>query len=90
MTVKVGQNAIFKLPFVGCEPMKIQWYRDGEELLDENNVKIEKSTSQSRLLLSKCQRKETGEIKIRLKNEHGTLEAVSKLIVLGEFKGRQG
>ncbi|XP_046896264.1 immunoglobulin-like and fibronectin type III domain-containing protein 1 [Hypomesus transpacificus] len=90
VTVKVGQNAIFKLPFVGCEPMKIQWYRDGEELLDENNVKIEKSTSQSRLLLSKCQRKETGEIKIRLKNEHGTLEAVSKLIVLDKPTPPQG
>ncbi|XP_062315337.1 immunoglobulin-like and fibronectin type III domain-containing protein 1 isoform X3 [Osmerus eperlanus] len=90
VTVKVGQNAIFKLPFVGCEPMKIQWYRDGEELLDESNVKIEKSTSHSRLLLSKCQRKETGEIKIRLKNEHGILEAVSKLIVLDKPTPPQG
>lgn len=85
MTVKVGQNAIFKLPFVGLEPMKIQWYREEEELLDNNNnVKIEKSTYHSRLLLSKCQRKDTGEIKIKIKNEHGTSEAFSQLIVIGE------
>ncbi|KAM4610603.1 immunoglobulin-like and fibronectin type III domain-containing protein 1 [Polymixia lowei] len=80
--VKVGQNAIFKLPFVGNEPMKIQWFREGEELLDDNSIKIEKSLSQSRLLLSKCQRKDTGEIKIKIKNEHGTTEAISQLIVL--------
>lgn len=82
--MKVGQNAVFKLPFEGRDPMRIQWYREGEELLDDTNVKIEKSSTHSRLLLSKCQRKETGEIKIRLRNEFGTVEAFSKLIVLGE------
>uniref|UniRef100_A0A8D0DDP3 Immunoglobulin like and fibronectin type III domain containing 1, tandem duplicate 2 n=1 Tax=Sander lucioperca TaxID=283035 RepID=A0A8D0DDP3_SANLU len=81
VTVKVGHNAIFKLHFVGHEPIKIKWYREGEELL-EDNTKIEKSPSHSRLLLSRCQRKDTGEIKIRLKNEHGCIEAISQLIVL--------
>uniref|UniRef100_A0A8C4NP51 Uncharacterized protein n=1 Tax=Dicentrarchus labrax TaxID=13489 RepID=A0A8C4NP51_DICLA len=80
--VKVGHNAIFKLHFVGHEPIKIQWYKEGEELQDDNNTKIEKSASHSRLLLSRCQRKETGEIKIKLKNEHGFTEAISQLIVL--------
>ncbi|XP_035511837.1 immunoglobulin-like and fibronectin type III domain-containing protein 1 [Morone saxatilis] len=80
--VKVGQNAIFKLHFVGHEPIKIQWYKEGEELQDDNNTKIEKSASHSRLLLSRCQRKDTGEIKIKLKNEHGFTEAISQLIVL--------
>ncbi|XP_030634071.1 immunoglobulin-like and fibronectin type III domain-containing protein 1 [Chanos chanos] len=80
--VKVGQNASFKLSFVGREPMKIQWYNEGEELLEDSHIKIEKSSSHSRLLLSKCQRKATGEIKIKIKNEFGTIEALSKLIVL--------
>ncbi|XP_063754659.1 immunoglobulin-like and fibronectin type III domain-containing protein 1 [Eleginops maclovinus] len=82
VTVKVGHNAIFKLQFVGHEPIKIKWYKEGEELLDDNNTKIEKSASHSRLLLSRCQRKDTGEIKIKLKNEHGFIEAISQLIVL--------
>ncbi|KAM9430040.1 immunoglobulin-like and fibronectin type III domain-containing protein 1 isoform 3-T3 [Salvelinus alpinus] len=88
--VKVGNSATFKLPFVGREPMKIQWYRKGEELLDDNTTKIEKSFTQSRLLLSKCQRKDTGEIKIKLKNEHGTMEAISRLIVLDKPTAPQG
>ncbi|KAL3974731.1 centrosomal protein [Sarotherodon galilaeus] len=81
-TVKVGHNAIFKLHFLGHKPIKIQWFREGEELQDDNNTRIEKSASHSRLLLSRCQRKETGEIKIKLKNEHGFTEALSQLIVL--------
>ncbi|XP_058498394.1 immunoglobulin-like and fibronectin type III domain-containing protein 1 isoform X1 [Solea solea] len=80
--VKVGHNAIFKLHFVGHEPIKVQWYREGEELQDDSNTKIEKSASHSHLLLSRCQRRESGEIKIKLKNEHGFTEAVSQLIVL--------
>ncbi|XP_010766776.1 immunoglobulin-like and fibronectin type III domain-containing protein 1 [Notothenia coriiceps] len=82
VTVKVGHNAIFKLQFVGHEPIKIKWYKEGEELLDDNTTKIEKSACHSRLLLSRCQRKDTGEIKIKLKNEHGFIEAISQLIVL--------
>ncbi|XP_074498623.1 immunoglobulin-like and fibronectin type III domain-containing protein 1 [Sebastes fasciatus] len=82
VTVKVGHNVIFKMHFVGHEPVKIRWYREGEELLDDSNTKIEKSASHSRLLLSRCQRKDTGEIKIKLKNEDGFIEAISQLIVL--------
>ncbi|XP_042346974.1 immunoglobulin-like and fibronectin type III domain-containing protein 1 [Plectropomus leopardus] len=82
VTVRVGHSAIFKLHFVGHEPIKIKWYREGEELLDDNNTRIEKSASHSRLLLSRCQRKDMGEIKIKLKNEDGFTEAISQLIVL--------
>ncbi|XP_035237676.1 immunoglobulin-like and fibronectin type III domain-containing protein 1 isoform X2 [Anguilla anguilla] len=80
--VKVGQNATFKMPFVGGEPTKVQWYKEGEELLDNANVKLEIMSAHSRLLLSSCQRKDTGEIKIKVKNDFGTIEAVSKLVVL--------
>ncbi|KAM8829904.1 immunoglobulin-like and fibronectin type III domain-containing protein 1 [Synchiropus picturatus] len=82
LTVKVGHNAIFKVHFVGHEPIKIQWYREGEELLDDSNTKIERYSSHSRLLLSRCHRKDKGEIKIKLKNEDGFVEALSRLVVL--------
>uniref|UniRef100_A0A672YVD5 Immunoglobulin like and fibronectin type III domain containing 1, tandem duplicate 3 n=1 Tax=Sphaeramia orbicularis TaxID=375764 RepID=A0A672YVD5_9TELE len=82
VSVKVGHNAIFKLAFVGHQPIKIQWYREGEELQEDNNIKMEKSAGHSRLVLSRCHRKDTGEIKIKLKNEDGFTEAISQLIVL--------
>ncbi|XP_036388767.1 immunoglobulin-like and fibronectin type III domain-containing protein 1 [Megalops cyprinoides] len=88
--VKAGQNASFKMPFVGREPVKVQWYKEGEELVDDTNVVVEKAPAHSRLLLSRCQRKDTGEIKIKLKNDFGTIEALSRLIVLDKPTPPQG
>lgn len=85
ITIKTGKEAAFKLSFVGREPMKIQWYNEGEELLEDTHVRIEKSSSHSRLLLTKCRRKTTGEIKIKVKNECGTIEATTKIVVLGLY-----
>ncbi|KAL4658667.1 immunoglobulin-like and fibronectin type III domain-containing protein 1 isoform X1 [Arapaima gigas] len=90
VTVKSGQNATFKIPFVGHEPMQIKWYKEGEELSSDVNVKLEKSPGYSCLLLSKLQRKDSGEIKIKIKNEFGTTEACSKLIVLDKPTPPQG
>lgn len=84
LTIKVGHNAIYKLQFSGHKPIKVQWYKDGDELKDDNSTIIERSASHTRLLLSRCQRRDTGEIKIKIKNDHGFTEAVSQLIVLGK------
>lgn len=70
---------------MGRDPMKIYWYNEGEELVEDKHINIEKSLTHSRLLLSKCQRKATGEIKIKIKNECGTIEGISRLIVLGQW-----
>lgn len=83
VVVRSGENAIFKLPFSGKVPIRVQWFKGEVELLEGCGVRIESSSTQSRLLLNKCQRKETGEVKIKLKNEFSTTEATSKLIVLG-------
>uniref|UniRef100_A0A673MAY8 Immunoglobulin-like and fibronectin type III domain-containing protein 1 n=1 Tax=Sinocyclocheilus rhinocerous TaxID=307959 RepID=A0A673MAY8_9TELE len=40
--IKVGQKATFKMDFVGREPIKVQWYNEGEEMLEDNHIKIEK------------------------------------------------
>lgn len=83
--IKAGENAEWKLPFSGGAPMTIQWYKDDEELLSASNVKIATSDSESQLRLTKCQRKDSGQVKIKIKNEFGTKEAFSQLIVLGEL-----
>lgn len=90
ITVKKGHKAIYKLPFTGREPIKVQWYLDGEELSDEANVKLEHSDGGSRLILTKLQRKDSGEVKIKLKNEFGTIEAFSQLVVLGTHTSARG
>ena len=84
VVIKVGQNAVFQLPFHGQEPMKMQWFREGEELLEDHGVRVERGPAHSRLLLSRCSRKNAGEIKFRLRNDHGTTEVITQLVVLGE------
>lgn len=83
--MKKGHKANFKLPFVGREPIKIQWYLEGEELSEEANIKLNHSEGYTSLLLTKLHRKDSGEVKIKLKNEFGTLEAFSQLVVLGMY-----
>ncbi|XP_061074690.1 immunoglobulin-like and fibronectin type III domain-containing protein 1 [Conger conger] len=90
VVVRAGEKATFKMTFVGRDPMKVQWYKDDEEQLDGLNVKREITDQQSRLLLSKCQRKDSGEVKIKIKNEFGTIEAKSRLIVLDKPTPPQG
>ncbi|XP_051804266.1 immunoglobulin-like and fibronectin type III domain-containing protein 1 [Acanthochromis polyacanthus] len=82
VTVKKGHKATFKLSYIGREPLKVQWYLEGEELSDESTIKLEHSDGCTNLLLMKLQRKDSGEVKIKLKNEFGTVEAFSQLIVL--------
>lgn len=65
--------------------MNIQWYKDDDQLSPSPNVKIETSCDKSKLRLNKCQRKDSGEVKVKIKNEFGTTDAMSKLIVLGEL-----
>ncbi|KAM9859306.1 immunoglobulin-like and fibronectin type III domain-containing protein 1 [Aulostomus maculatus] len=88
--VKAGENAEWRLPFSGGAPMNIQWLKDDDELFPALNVKIESSASESQLRLTKCQRKDSGEIKIKIKNEFGSTEAISKLIVLDKPTPPQG
>lgn len=83
--VKKGHKASFKLPYIGREPIKIQWYLEGEELSDEGNIKLEHSDGYTSLLLTKLQRKDSGEVKLKLKNEFGTIEAFSQLVVMGMY-----
>lgn len=83
--IKAGKRASFKLPYLGKEPVKIQWFHDGEELAPDTNIQIFNEEGHTCLVFTgKLQRKDTGEIKIKIKNEFGTVEAVTQLIVLGK------
>ncbi|XP_026775619.3 immunoglobulin-like and fibronectin type III domain-containing protein 1.1 isoform X3 [Pangasianodon hypophthalmus] len=80
--VKANHKADFKIPYIGSEATKIQWYKEGEELTRDANCRIDTTESHCRLSLNKLQRKDTGEIKIKIKNEFGTVEATTNLVVL--------
>uniref|UniRef100_A0A8C7EYV2 Immunoglobulin like and fibronectin type III domain containing 1, tandem duplicate 2 n=1 Tax=Oncorhynchus kisutch TaxID=8019 RepID=A0A8C7EYV2_ONCKI len=80
--VRACETAEWKLAFSGGDPMKIKWIKEDEELLEGLNVKIEQTDIKAGLCITDCQRRNCGEIKINIKNDYGTLEATSRLIVL--------
>ncbi|KAJ0068679.1 hypothetical protein NL108_010329 [Boleophthalmus pectinirostris] len=82
VVIKTGKGASFEVSFVGREPLKIQWFNEGEELIEDSHTKIEKSSTHTRLVLTKCNRKISGEIKVKIKNECGVTEATTNLLVL--------
>nr|XP_057911821.1 immunoglobulin-like and fibronectin type III domain-containing protein 1 [Doryrhamphus excisus] len=82
LTVRVGQNATFKMPFAAQESLIVNWYKNGTEVKDGGGVKIVREPNHSRLLLRDCLRTDAGEIKIQLKNAFGAVEATSQLFVL--------
>ncbi|XP_030418063.1 immunoglobulin-like and fibronectin type III domain-containing protein 1 [Gopherus evgoodei] len=80
--VKAGQNAMVKIPFKGQKPVRATWLRDGDELLNDARIHIDKADSFTQLLISSTNRKDCGDYKVKLKNESGTLEASLKLEVI--------
>ncbi|XP_045078780.1 immunoglobulin-like and fibronectin type III domain-containing protein 1 isoform X2 [Coregonus clupeaformis] len=84
VTVKVGQNASWKMPYTPQDNLEVKWFKDGKQLKDGGGVKLVKEVNHSRLMLRECLRSDAGEIKIQLKNPFGTIEAKSRLIVLGK------
>ncbi|XP_077458048.1 immunoglobulin-like and fibronectin type III domain-containing protein 1 [Stigmatopora argus] len=82
LVVKSGRDAAFEMSYVGREPAKVRWYKEGEELAEGPRTKIERSAARTRLRLLKCDRQTSGEIKIRIQNEFGSKEAATRLDVL--------
>uniref|UniRef100_A0A3B4BWE8 Immunoglobulin like and fibronectin type III domain containing 1, tandem duplicate 1 n=1 Tax=Pygocentrus nattereri TaxID=42514 RepID=A0A3B4BWE8_PYGNA len=80
--IKNNQRASFKISYIGREPTKVQWYKEGEELTPDINCRIDTEEGHSCLRLNKLQRKDSGEIKAKIKNEFGTAEVVTNLVVL--------
>ncbi|KAH1171382.1 hypothetical protein KIL84_007000 [Mauremys mutica] len=80
--VKAGQNAMVKIPFEGRKPVRATWLRDGDELLNDARIHIDKADNFTRLSISSTNRRDCGDYKVKLKNENGTLEASLKLEVI--------
>ncbi|XP_069489741.1 immunoglobulin-like and fibronectin type III domain-containing protein 1 [Ambystoma mexicanum] len=82
LVIRAGQNAMVKVPFRGRKPIKATWYQDEVELADDGRIHIDQAANFSQLSITKASRKDSGNIKLRLKNGSGTLEANLKLVVL--------
>ncbi|XP_078500325.1 immunoglobulin-like and fibronectin type III domain-containing protein 1 [Lissotriton helveticus] len=90
IVVRAGQNAMVKVPFVGRRPIKSIWYQDDVELTDDGRIHINHAPNFSCLSITRASRKDSGNIKLRLKNESGTMEANMQLVVIDRPLPPQG
>ncbi|XP_062853223.1 immunoglobulin-like and fibronectin type III domain-containing protein 1 [Trichomycterus rosablanca] len=90
VVVKVGQNASFKMSFQTQDSLEVKWFKDGSEMKNGGEVKVIKEPTHSCLQVKNCLPLDAGEIKIQLKNSFGTVEALSRLIVLGKPSSPKG
>ncbi|XP_067863510.1 immunoglobulin-like and fibronectin type III domain-containing protein 1.1 [Heptranchias perlo] len=90
LCVKAGHTATVKVPFSGKPPIKISWYKDGDELFEDNRISIDNGENFTRLSISKCNRKDSGKLTVKLKNESGTANANFSLAVTDKPQAPQG
>lgn len=84
IVVKAGKNAMVKIPFEGRKPIRVMWLKDNQELLDDDRINIDSLENFTRLSIPSTSRKDSGDYKVRLKNECGSFEVPLKLEVIGE------
>ncbi|XP_032898057.1 immunoglobulin-like and fibronectin type III domain-containing protein 1 [Amblyraja radiata] len=90
IVVKAGQSAAVKVPFTGKPPIKVSWCKDGDELFIDNRIKIDNIGDFTRLSISNCNRKDSGTLTVKLKNESGTSSANISLCVTDKPQAPQG
>ncbi|XP_067913687.1 immunoglobulin-like and fibronectin type III domain-containing protein 1 [Heterodontus francisci] len=88
--VKAGHTATVKVPFSGKPPVKVSWYKNGDELFEDSRISIDNSRTFTRLSISNCNRKDSGKMTIKLKNESGTTNANISLAVIDKPQAPQG
>uniref|UniRef100_UPI00398E8544 immunoglobulin superfamily member 22-like n=1 Tax=Pristiophorus japonicus TaxID=55135 RepID=UPI00398E8544 len=90
ITVKAGQTATIKIPFKGKPIPKVTWFKDGIEVFEDNRTEIEKSPTQTVLVIKHCVREDSGNLTLKLKSDSGSTTANMQLNVIDRPKPPQG
>ncbi|XP_069753359.1 immunoglobulin superfamily member 22-like [Narcine bancroftii] len=90
ITVKAGHTATIKIPFKGKPMPKITWIKDGIEVFEDDRTEIEKSPTQTVLVLKHCVREDSGNVTLKLKSDCGSASANLQLNVIDRPKPPHG
>ena len=81
--LKAGSSATVEVPFNGSPQPKIIWWFDGQPLRDSRRVHVENDHDLTTLVLTRVDRNDTGNYKLKLDNEFGSAQLTVKVIVIG-------
>lgn len=85
LTVKAGLPVSLDVKVFGEPPAKVTWYFKGEELQNRENLEIINVDYNTKFLMTKSKRAQSGKYVIKAKNEVGEDEAEIEITILGEY-----
>lgn len=85
ITVKAGLPVSLDVKVFGEPPAKVTWHFQGQELANRENLEIINVDYNTKFLMTKCKRANSGKYVIKAKNEVGEDEAEVEIIVVGKF-----
>ena len=85
--VKAGQPIDFKVPINGSPPPTAEWFLDDEPLepTEDEELMTPMTNKEAQLAVKHADKKHRGNLKLVLKNDHGTFEGTCNLVVFGTF-----
>lgn len=83
LILKAGQSTAIEVPFSGFPQPDVKWSFNDAKLPDAKRIKTETIIGMSALTMAKVIRKDSGNYKITVTNEHGQCSFTVKVIVLG-------
>lgn len=82
--VRAGEPLDLDVPISGGPPPEVEWLKDGVPIKEGFHIKAENDEDNAKLHIPRCERDDTGDYTIKLKNEFGEDTGDIKVIVLGK------
>lgn len=90
MTLRAGQTLKYDIKVGGEPPPTKSWFKNGEQLKNDNRTKIESEDYRAKITVSNVTRKDTGVYKIVVKNVNGEEDAEARVTVLDKPGAPEG
>ena len=82
-TVKVGEDLVLTVNFVGAPPPAIVWSRSGSKLTQSHRVTIKQEYNLTEIQIKTVERSDAGTYELKLSNSSGNKKASYLVTVLG-------
>ncbi|KJH46029.1 immunoglobulin I-set domain protein [Dictyocaulus viviparus] len=80
---QLGKSAKFYVSFDGAQPIKVTWFRDGNEIKSNFRNQITTTNNNSTLHIARLENNHVGNYCVRLDNVAGTVESSANLTISG-------
>lgn len=84
---KAGQEVILEAKFEGSPPFKVEWYRNGTEIVTNEDFNVENDQTKSILKIKKTKKTTTGKFEIKVTNSKGEARSSGTVTIRKDSEG---